>query len=66
MSDALVVMAIAVPAGLVCPAVAWWRSRRGEHASCCLPAEGGEDLRERQKRLAAEIAARAQAKRRAA
>lgn len=65
MSDALVALAIAVPAGLICPGVALWRSRRGQAAACCAPASA-DQLRRRQERLAAEIAAYEPVERRSA
>lgn len=66
MSDALLVLAVAVPAGLICPITAWWRARNGRAASCCAPATGDADLQQRLERLRADIDARAQSERHAA
>ncbi|MGH2954954.1 MAG: hypothetical protein ACRDK9_13250 [Solirubrobacterales bacterium] len=62
MEVALLVAAVLV-AGLACPAMMWWQRRRGREAACCAPAPRGresgelEALRERQRELAARLAA---------
>lgn len=62
MEPALLIAAVLV-AGLACPAMMWWQRRRGREAACCAPAPAGrergelEALRERQRELAARIAA---------
>jgi hypothetical protein len=52
-------LALAVVAGLACPAHMWWRMRRGERAACCPP--GGEEsdalaVQRREQALRAQLA----------
>ncbi len=54
-----VLLAVAVIAGLACPAHMCWRMRRGQHAACCPPRHAEPDvqaLRQRQRDLQARIA----------
>jgi hypothetical protein len=57
-----ILIALVVAAGLACPAMMWWQSRRGRAAACWLPMREDvpssdlEALRTRQRELSVRIA----------
>lgn len=49
-------VAAAILAGLICPAIMWWQHRRGRDATCCPPVGRGQDDLEELKELQREHA----------